>query len=160
MILEATYVDDEVILLQASDNAALHERIKTTLETLQRVFDENSLTVNWAPGKTELVLAWRGKGSLAYKQQAMVEGLPAFPFGNGQRCVIVQRYKHVGSIVTHNASMAPEIDARKASAAFNGLVQKVFAQTAIREGIRVSLFRSLILSVLLYGSETWTLTDT
>ena len=48
---------------------------------------------------------------------------------------------------------------QKAWAAFNGLVQRVFAQTAIREGIRISLFRSLILSVLLYGAETWTLTD-
>ena len=74
---------------------------------------------------------------------------------------MVAHYKHVGTEVAANTSEVADVKARltKARAAFFALAKKVFSQYIIPENVRLMLFQSLILSILLYGAETWVLTD-
>ena len=159
-VSEATYVDDEVVLLEAGTNAELRAKLARTLEVLAATFAEHGLHINWAPGKTELIIAWRGPFSKRFRQETVVDGVPAFAFGDGMRCLVVGKYKHVGTMLSQGCSETDDITTRlaKASAVFNSLAAKVLTQPAIRECVRLALFRSLVLSVLLFGSEHWVLT--
>ena len=57
---DTTYVDDEALLLIASSPANLDRAIDKLLHVLVEAFGKYSLTINWAPGKAEAMLKYRG----------------------------------------------------------------------------------------------------
>ena len=59
--------------------------------------------------------------------------------------------------MTSNGSLGEEINARlsKAAKAFGSLSRLVGYQPKIQKDTKMRLFKSLILLVLLYGSESW-----
>ena len=72
---------------------------------------------------------------------------------------IVNSFKYLGSILSNNSSIEEDINNRlsKASKVFRGLIRLIWYKKSIRLGTKIKLFRSIILSILLYGSETWCL---
>ena len=75
---------------------------------------------------------------------------------------VVKRFTYLGSIVSDDCSLEPEIEARlkRASAAFGRLEERVWSKRDIRLSTKVSLYHAVVLSTLLYGCETWTLQET
>ena len=71
---------------------------------------------------------------------------------------IVAEYKHVGSIITENNNLAPEILKRAARAldAWYQLADRVFGSPHVPTSVKSSLAYSLIFTRLLYAAETWT----
>ena len=71
----------------------------------------------------------------------------------------VESFKYLGSIVSGNASMDEEITARiaKATSAFGRLVKRLWTNRGIRLGTKIDVYRATVLTTLLYGCETWTL---
>ena len=71
---------------------------------------------------------------------------------------IVTEYKHVGSIITENNNLAPEILKRAARAldAWCQLAARVFGSPHVPTPVKSSLAYSLIFTRLLYAAETWT----
>ena len=60
---DATYVDDEALILLAKSPRLLDEGIEVLLNTLVGVFRKFGLSINWALGKTEIMLRYRGTGA-------------------------------------------------------------------------------------------------
>ena len=71
----------------------------------------------------------------------------------------VDKFCYLGSTITRNASLDDEIRAHlaKASTAFGRLQQRLWKEHGIRLETKVAVYRAVVLSSLLDGSETWTL---
>ena len=70
---------------------------------------------------------------------------------------VVQEFEYLGSIISADGSLDKEVSSRisKASQSFNSLCRVLWYQRRIKTRTKIRLFKSVILSTLLYGSETW-----
>ena len=70
----------------------------------------------------------------------------------------VETFSYLGSIVSIHADIDAEIDQRlqKAAAAFGKLRKRVFEDPDIRTTTKIKVYRAIVLTSLLYASETWT----
>ena len=70
-------------------------------------------------------------------------------------------FKYLGSLLVSSLTSAAEVDKRLAAAsgAFGALRKCVFGNKDISYRVQGKVYQALILSVLLYGSECWTLTS-
>ena len=80
-------------------------------------------------------------------------------FIDGKRMKSVDNFKYLGSIVSNDCSMEPELSVRiaRANSAFNKLNKRLWTKSGIRLETKVMVYRAVVLSCLLYGSEAWTL---
>ena len=80
---------------------------------------------------------------------------------NGETLEVVESFKYLGSTLTKDGRTDREIEIRlaQASAAMSKL-SKIWRSSSISFKTKIRLYRSLVLSILLYGCESWTLTAT
>ena len=156
-VADTTYVDDELLMLAADTPDALDQKIDKLLEILCTVFSAFKLTINWAKGKTEAILVYKGPNASKHWRERFIDGVPIIRVRDGSKLHIVQHYKHVGSIVTANSNMAPDaqLRARSALAAWYKLAANVFGSEHLSIATKTSLAHSLIFSRLFYACETW-----
>ena len=77
---------------------------------------------------------------------------------NGERLDEVDSFKYPGAVVTDQGSK-PEVLSRIAqTAATLARVKTIWSDKHISLSSKIRLMRSLVISVLLYACETWTLT--
>ena len=156
---DITYVDDECVCLEAESNAEPLKKLPRTLDIMQEVFTSHFLELNWKPLKTECVLHMVGRGTKhAWKtiersaeQRATAGAVCRTP--GGIECNIVSCYRHIGSKVDCVGGVECEFQARIAAA--NRVFQPLAKKLMSAKYWKVQLFRSLVLSVFLYGCETW-----
>jgi hypothetical protein len=72
----------------------------------------------------------------------------------------VDNFKYLGSIISNDASFDAEITARiaKATAAFGRLSKRLWTNSGIRLNTKIGVYKAAVLTSLLCGCETWTLT--
>ena len=72
----------------------------------------------------------------------------------------VDNFKYLGSIVSNDTSMDAEITARiaRATAAFGRLSKRLWTNNGIHLNTKIGVYKAAVLTSLLYGCETWTLT--
>ena len=77
----------------------------------------------------------------------------------GEQIEVVKTFTYLGSIVSSNGRVKDDVDSRinKASSAFNKLRKYLWNRREISLNTKMRIFNAVILSVLLYGGETWTL---
>ena len=75
---------------------------------------------------------------------------------------IVDAFKYLGSFLNSTLSDHKDVLARieAASKAFGSLKKTIFKNILIHRDVKVAVYRSLIIPILLYGSECWFLTST
>ena len=80
---------------------------------------------------------------------------------DGGVVTFTQAFKYLGSLVTSNLDDSAEVDARirSASAAFASLRVQLFGCKAVKLTHKKSAYEGLVLGLLLYGSESWSLTQ-
>jgi len=80
---------------------------------------------------------------------------------DGGIVTFTQTFKYLGSLLTSDLCDSIEVDARirSASAAFASLRQQFLSSKNIKPSHKARTYESLILGLLLYGSETWSLTN-
>ena len=79
----------------------------------------------------------------------------------GETIKVTEFFTYLGSgISSRHTSAKDEISAhvRKASITFNQLKHRIFKRQDLSLGLKMKVFHASVLSVLLYGSETWTMT--
>ena len=78
---------------------------------------------------------------------------------NGTLLKTVQDFKYLGSVISNDGSIDKEINARlcKASQALGRLKSRVLTQHNIRQSTKLKVYRTVVLTSLLYGCEAWTL---
>ena len=73
--------------------------------------------------------------------------------------VIVATFRHVGSAPTHQNSIHEQIDSRRNwwNACYLS-VQSLFVFRFVSKNVKIEIYRTIMLPVVLYGCETWSLT--
>ena len=134
------YADDMVLLCR---NA---EHMEIMLKVCDRVMEDWGLEIN--VGKTKVMSIDIHK----------VDPLPRICM-RGEVVEEVDSFCYLGSIISSNASLDPEINKRicSAGAAFQKLRKRVFDDRHISLMVKMAVYKISIVPILLYGSETWAL---
>ena len=82
--------------------------------------------------------------------------------GDNQYIPIVDQFPYLGSIVARDCTDEKDIDNRivKAGNAFGSLRKCLFSSTQVLLRVKGIVYCTFILSILLYGAESWSLTET
>ena len=71
----------------------------------------------------------------------------------------VEEFKYLGKILTNQNSLQGEIKSRlKSGNACYHSVQNLLSSSLLSKILKITMYRTIILSVVLYGCETWSLT--
>ena len=76
----------------------------------------------------------------------------------GQRLQVVDKFTYLGSTLSGVMHIDDEVNARiaKASAAFGRLRGSIWDRSRIKLDTKLKVYKSVVLSTLLYACETWT----
>ena len=79
----------------------------------------------------------------------------------GRYFPVVAKFKYLGSYVSRNGDDAVDVDSHIASAskAFGALRGCIFASTHINAAAKRAVYEALILNILLYGAESWSISE-
>ena len=79
---------------------------------------------------------------------------------NEQEIERVQQYQYLGSVITEDGGADKDVDSRirKARGSFT-LLNKVWSCNSYSSTTKINIFKACVLSVLLYGCETWLVTE-
>ena len=99
--------------------------------------------------------------SVSKKTEVMHQPAPWKPYtkpnitANGQR---LNRFTYLGSTLSQNVFIDDKVNTRieNASAAFGGLLAKVWNRRGISLQTKLKVYRAIVLPTLLYACETWT----
>ena len=77
---------------------------------------------------------------------------------NGQKLAAVDKFTYLGSTLSRCVHIDDEINARiaKASSTFGRLRSTVWERKGVSLSTKLSVYRAIVLTTLLYASETWT----
>ncbi|CAE7399380.1 unnamed protein product [Symbiodinium microadriaticum] len=161
LIEDIVYADDLCTPVTCPEAPHLRGVVSSVTADTMDVLTPHALRPNLGPTKTSAVFAPVGAGSRRARQEAFVQlkgRVPVWPESKGLLWLdLVPKYRHLGSIVTHDCKMGPEIRHRMALAAsaFREGKRKLYACRAIPLPKRALLFRTHVLSILLSGAGSW-----
>ena len=134
------YADD--LVLMSDEKEKLHESLK--------IFDEAvaDAGMEMSVAKTKVMQTGEGAEDIS------------IDFGARGTVKEVKEFKYLGSLITNDGSMTREISERigKAGGVFAAMRRNVFAVKAMSKEVKLRVYSASVLSVLLYGSETWNCT--
>jgi len=71
----------------------------------------------------------------------------------------VEEFKYLGTTLTNQNSIAEEIKSRlRSGGVCYHSVQNLLSSRLLSKNLKIKIYRSIILAVVLYGCETWSLT--
>ena len=156
-VLDVTFVDDECIMLAADDSRSLADAIDCCILVLSTTFQLLKLEVNWRPGKTECLVQMRGKqGRDIVEKWRREDGSLSIPVPQcDTRINVVDRYRHLGTIVMANGNDMPNARLRWKSAkeAYGPLALRIFGSGHILAPLKLSL---CIVTQLLFDAHCTT----
>lgn len=106
-------------LLLSGEVAAIDARVAESFSIFQWILQKHGLTPSYGPGKTAVLISYRGKKSAPLHRRRFAQSDPCIPCaverGHSVSLCVVLTYKPLGSIVDGD-SLLPEIKARVAMA--------------------------------------------
>ena len=152
-----------ILDLLFADDAAL---VATSLEEAQELLDRFSaaykaFVLTIGVKKTEVVHQPKPtpKQKKGIIQQQSIDKFPSIPITvDGKSLKYVRSFEYLGSKINCCASLDDEIVNRisKASNAFRKLRHRLWNERSVSIQTKVSVYRAVVLTTLLYGSESWT----
>ena len=155
------WADDLAVMVSANSPAELLSDTKRTAGFFFDQFAISGMDVNLGTSKTEIVVTLRGDKAPALRRELFRHAAPCIDIDS--RLVgtvhvrLVQTYRLLGTIFATNSRMIPEIRQKigHAKAEFRQHRKRVYSQSKLTSGRRVQLFKSLVLSGLLYNIAIW-----
>ena len=141
-ISDLDFADDAAIL------ADTLEMLIGALETLSTELEPLGLRISWVKTKIQIF------------NDTLDDAIRSISVrGNNVDCI--HRFTYLGSDISDSASCGPEVNRRigRACGVMDSLDKGVWRCRYLCRGTKIRVFRSLVLPVLLYGCETWTLTS-
>ena len=139
-IHEVQYADDCALL------AHTPQELQEVLTATEDVYKRFGLKIN--ANKTE-ILSWMDSDTTSSYQFSV----------NGEPLKVANNFKYLGSYLSNDCKLDTEVENRvsQASRAFGRLRDRVFQNHNLSLNTKVKVYEAICLSVLLYGSEAWTL---
>ena len=159
----ATWADDLSIPLVATTAVALAPAAAAAARHVHASLATVGLQVNFAPGKTEAMLTWRGAGSRAIRQQLLCEARPALPLvlDNGDKASLslTRSYVHLGGLVRDDQTQLEDLERRRhlAMAVFVKLRKHLLFNPQLQPVEKLSLLFALVHRRFLHGAGFWAL---
>ena len=159
------WMDDLAIPLTAATNDLLIQQVKIATGLLLDTLRAHAMTPNLQRGKTEILIHPKGPGSHRVKKDLFgpcSSGKLSFLGEYGMYEVsVVTTYSHLGGLTHYTGDLRKEVRRRIAIAhqSFNQYRRVLFQNRTLPMTKRAEIFTCLILSRLLYGSESWVLSD-
>ena len=77
----------------------------------------------------------------------------------GHQLNAVEHFTYLGSVIWKDATMAKDVDNRiaKASSSFGRLQKRVWQNHSLRLTTKIQVYKTAVLTTLLYGAEIWVL---
>ena len=160
-----TWMDDTAICLSHSETEGLLDKATQTAGKLLELCTEHGMSPNLKKGKSEILLSLRGKDSRRHKIHLFgpqaTRSLPVLTEHQSYQIPITNNYLHLGGLLHHGVDQRTEIRRRLAlaHAAFNQHRKVLYHNRQIPLQKRCELFQVLIITKMLYGSESWLVTD-
>jgi hypothetical protein len=120
--------------------------IKENAEALVVSIKESGLEVN--ADKTKYMVTSRDQG--AGRSHSMKINNSSFEW--------VEEFKYLGTTLTNQNSIQEEIKSKLSGNACYHSVQNLLSSSLLSKNLKIKIFRIVILPVVLYGCETWSLT--
>ena len=155
------WADDLALPLQVDYADELVGRARTCAAVTLDSLSSRGMTANTAKGKSECMLAPRGKGAVAVRSNLFAGRCPAVhvltELGPSYSFGLVSAYKHLGGLITADGGMLAELKARrgKALAAFKRNRKAVYCNPLVQLGRRITLLRASVLSISWFGAGAW-----
>ena len=155
---DVSYVDDASAYTWGQDPQEVVDNVKNIVAIYH---EGHGLQLNYAAGKSECLVALRGKGAKAVREQVFVADKAMFTveFQAGTLLLrVVDAYKHLGGIVTSSGSQCRELQARiKAmNAGIAALNRLVMARHEVPRKDKIQLCATLADTRLFLYAGTWT----
>ena len=156
---DSQYADDTAVLFTS------RESLENTIHALLAHFARFGLEIHVGKpekqSKTEILYV--PAPANCYKDPKTYDNadLSNVELGNGEFFPIVDVFCYLGSMLSSDCSDTEDVRIRiaKASSAFGAVRAEIFANRNVFFEAKKLIYEGLILPILLYGSETWCLTE-
>ena len=153
-----TWVDDVAIFLETEQADQIIPRVRRVVELMYRLCRAYGLDLNFAPGKTEVLLRFHGRNATRLRKTVFQEKfLPINAEHDKILLSATSQYTHLGIKHTATLSFEAEFSFRfsRARQALAECRKKILCNRAIPCTTRWNLARSLVLSRLFFACELW-----
>ena len=153
------WADDIAVMMPFSDPAQVESHLRTAIPILDRGSRLMGVPLNYSSGKTEALIALRGPHSVKVRRELLTSEQLAIPVP-GQGCVslrLVERYTHLGNIVSHSASCLEDTQAKSAGAVpvLRRLQQTLLRNPELSLEEKTALTEMLVIAKVEYGAGLW-----
>ncbi|CAE7526474.1 unnamed protein product [Symbiodinium natans] len=155
-----SWMDDVAIPVKADRADDLVDNATKTLSLASKCLKEIGIRLNWARGKTELVLAFRGEGSKKAKTKWLCEHdskcWVEVAGENPQEVHITDKYLHLGAMASWEGSDVHDLKYRRGLArqAFQAY-KRLLHNEHLTAKEKLELLDALVLSRMMYAAGTW-----
>ena len=158
-LLDFAFVDDCAMAVHALTISRVLQVVQASVHAMATAAKGRGLLLNYAAGKTEVVLHLVGRGSrdakiqLQEAQQKLCWTVDEVPY----ELRVVHCYKHLGTWIQQGAKGRKEILARGAAAkqAWGALHRSLYSKKYVSVRSKTMVFASLSMSRLLYNVHVW-----
>ena len=156
------WADDVAVPWMTHQADQLLPALEALLMQVHRIFTQRGLPLNYAVGKTNAVLTFRGPKAPELRQQHQLCPNPGMQVQVTQHEEVflpfVPRYTHLGAMYTAAQTLDVEIRHRsgEARSAFQKIAKPILCNRHLPEHLRVRLFGSLTGTKLFHGLGSWT----
>ena len=160
---DIAYADDHAACVVSAEARRLSGAVRHVMGRTLDSVGGHGLTANFGPKKTAALLAHRGAGSRAARNEVFHRSKGKILVLREHKAPVavdaVPNYKHLGSVISFDGSLLPEVKQKVALAkvAFGEGRRKLFACPHIALRKRVCLCHVHVISALLAGAGAWPL---
>ena len=132
-----------------ADDAALYTTSYEHMETMVKEFTQ--CASGWGLTVSVQKTKFLAVGPSVIRADIVMPGSAGDMIGS------VSKFSYLGSTISDDGELDAEVTTRlaKSSRAFGSLLQPIFRNSGLSLGMRRQVYQAVILTVLLYGSETW-----
>ena len=122
------WVDDVAIPIVDMNASKLDDTTIRILQKVDTIFQQHGLSLNYAAGKTEAIMQYRGSAAPAMRERRFVEHLGRLHLGADKFLRTVAEYQYLGTSFSQVVSIDHELKVRlaKAGAAYRLLRKQLF----------------------------------